>query len=121
MSIDFPRLPGESSAVFTSPRMNRCVSGLHLIVRTRIHRGRHGAGGSHSIAALLELNTTCDLKFARDARIMVEHHVQAPLAFEARVELVKQFADPGGKIRHGRATAHDGDRLFRNLLYLDGV
>src|SRR5277367_5543921 len=67
VSVDLPRWPSESPVVFTSPSMNRRVSGLHLIVRTHIDGGRHSARGSRSIAALLDLNAACDLKLARDA------------------------------------------------------
>jgi hypothetical protein len=100
--------------------MNRCVGRFHLIVRAHIDYRRHSAPGSRSIAALLKLHTACDLKLAGDVT-RVEHYVQATLAFEIRVELVKQFANSGGEIRHGRAPAHDGDRLFRNLLDFDRV
>lgn len=100
--------------------MNRCVGGFHLLVRAHIDCGRHSAPGSRSIAALLKLHTACDLKLAGDVT-RVEHYVQASLAVETRVELIKQFADSGGQIRHGRASAHDGDRLFRNLLDFDRV
>ena len=101
--------------------MNRRVSRFHLIVRTPIGGGRDSARRSHSIAALHELNAACDLELASDANIMVKHHIQTSFALEARVELIKQFADPDGEIRHSRAAAHDGDRLFGNLPYFDRV
>jgi hypothetical protein len=46
----------------------------------------------------------------------IEHDVQAALALETGVKPVERLADPGGKIRHGRAPPHDGDGLFGNLL-----
>jgi hypothetical protein len=86
------------------------------MVRPHVDRGGHGSPGSNSIASPFQLNTTFDFKLTHYAGVMVKHHVQASLALKARVELVEQFADPDGEIRLGRATAYDGDRLFKNLL-----
>jgi hypothetical protein len=119
VAVDFPGWSGEPPVVFASPLMNRRVGGFHLIVRTHIDCGRHSARRSRGIAALLNLNTACDLKVAGHAA-SIEHYVQPALGLEARVKLVKQLADSGGEIRHRRASVHDGDRLFRELLDFDG-
>jgi aromatic ring hydroxylase len=60
--------------------------------------------GVEPFAALLKLNAASDLKLPSDIRTRIEDYVQASLAFETRVELVKQFPDLGGEIRHGRAS-----------------
>ena len=120
MPVDLPRWPGELAAVFMDPCVNRGVSGLHAIVSAHIDRGRYRAPESDRVTATLNLNTARDHKFTRDVGMVVKHYIQASLAFETRVELVKQFSDSRLGIRSRRTTAHHGDRLFRNVLYFDG-
>ncbi len=90
--------------------MNCQVRGLHLIVGSRVGGGGHRARGSGGIASLFKLNAAGDIEFASVSSAEIIDDVQAALAFEARVELVKQFADFGGQVGAVRVSADDGDR-----------
>ena len=121
VTVDFPGWSSELAAVFARPLVNCVVRGFHLIVRTHVNCGGNCARGSGRIATLLQLNAARDIEFSGYAGAGVIDDVQASLAFEARVELVKRFADFGGEVGAVRASSDDGDRLFRHLHCLYGV
>jgi len=79
-------------------------------------RSRYSPRRSRSIAALLNLNATSDLKLTR-RRTGIKHNIQAAFAVEPGIELVEQCADSGGQRRHGRRPTHNGERLLGNLLH----
>ncbi len=97
------------------------VGGFHLVVRTHVSSGGYGSRRGGGIASLLKLNATGDIEFSSRARAGIVDDVEASLALEARVELVKQFADFGGEVVAVRVSVDDGDWLFRKLDCLYGV